>query len=205
MTDVTTPEDGLEPESDQGLTPNSPSQGNEVTPEEEPRTAELARENAKWRRQVRDLEAKVKAFEDSQLSEQERTAKDRDDLAARLASAESDLRNTRIQQAIISEAAKQQVVDPEAASMFLRDRLELDDSGHPMGVSEAVAELLKERPYLASSGRTPVPTAPTANPSQNKEPADGRVFTSEQLEDRDFWNANKDEIMRALAEGRIQD
>lgn len=205
MTDVTTTEDGLEPESDTGTLPTSPSEGTEITSEEEPRTAELSRENAKWRRQVRELEAKIKAFEDAQLSEQERTVKERDELAARLASAEADLRNTRIQQAIVAEAARQQIVDPEAASMFLRDRLELDDQGYPVGVAEAVTELLKDRPYLSGSGRTPVPTAPAANPPGSKEPADGRVFTVEQLEDREFWNANKNEIMRALAEGRIQD
>lgn len=62
--------------------------------------------------------------------------------------------------------------------------------------------VLEKKGYLAKAAEPVVtPTSPTNPARQN---AQAPVFTQAQISDRTFWNANKDAIMLAMREGRVQ-
>jgi hypothetical protein len=63
---------------------------------------------------------------------------------------------------------------------------------------------VKTKPFLVAATEPPPPNRPgtaAANPNRGG-PAAG-VFTTSQIADRQFWEANRDAIMQAQREGRI--
>ena len=77
-------------------------------------------------------------------------------------------------------------------------------------IAAAIAKLVADEPYLAAAAGTPPATPPTAPPIGTA-PGGARgngnpgTFTREQLRDPAFYQANKDAILKAAAEGRILD
>lgn len=69
-------------------------------------------------------------------------------------------------------------------------------------IESALAAVLESKPYLKKQEAAPVtPTSPTNAARTNTQ---APVFTQAQIADRHFWAANKDAIMQAMREGRIQ-
>ena len=164
------------------------------------------REAAGYRKRASEAEAELKALRDAELSEQERLTQERDVLRQSLAQAEERYRSTVIESAVVSEAARMGVVDPAAAAVFLHGQVTLDDDGKPVGVTDALTGLLEAKPYLRAPGPA-VPAMSSANPpagAQQRSP-EGQTFTREQVADRDFYRKHRDEIVKALAEGRIEE
>lgn len=115
----------------------------------------LAREQKKYA-DYDDLKAKASKFDE--LDEQnkselqkanDRAAKLERDLADATAAAQDSL----LRSAVISEAAKRKVVDPDAALALVdRSLLEFGDDGSPTNIADAMDQLLKAKPYLVGGG-----------------------------------------------------
>ena len=157
----------------------------------------LRDEAAKWRRKVRELEGRLREIEESQMSEAERREK-------RLAEAEQARMEweTRARMAAlkaeVTTIAARQGLDPELAWRLLDTEAvewDEDDPLKPLGVAEALAELLQKWPHLKAA------RAAAGSPAQVS-PARGRQgrLTVEQIqkmtpqEIMDNW----DEVMKVL-------
>jgi len=121
-------------------------------------------------------------------------AQARADKAEADAKAASDrARETALRAAVISEAAKRNVVDPDAAVALLdRSALTLDADGAPTNVAEAMDALLTAKPYLAGT---------RANGSADQGARDGSG--ANQIPREALKNMSPEEITTALAEGRL--
>lgn len=102
---------------------------------------------------------KTKATEYDKLAEAQKTelqkAQDRAaELEQKMTAAEQRAQETALKAAVISEAAKKNVIDPDVAVALIdKGALEFGEDGSPMNVAELVDALLEQRPYLvAASG-----------------------------------------------------
>jgi hypothetical protein len=104
-------------------------------------------------------ELKAKADKFDELEQASKT--DLEKANARVAQLEREaadqaqaLQDSRLRSAVTAEAAKRNVVDPDAA-LALIDRAELTfgDDGAPTNIADAMESLLQARPYLVGGGR----------------------------------------------------
>lgn len=120
--------------------------------------ARLSAENAKWRRQVRDLESKLQEISNEKLSEQEKIAQRLATAEKRATDAEQRLRTQTLEMAIRASAQRQGAVDPEVISKLLDHTvLTIEDDGSIKDLDRLIGGLLKDKPYLrgaALSGAT---------------------------------------------------
>lgn len=124
-------------------------------------------------KELDELRTKVKAAEDAQLSETERLKKDATEATERVAALERDLREQRISSAVITAAAKLNVVDPDAAYRLLdHSKIEFDAStGQPTNVDALLADLLKAKPYLVKAAGSQSGSATNPARSTQQDPA----------------------------------
>ena len=117
--------------------------------------ARVRREAAGYRRKARDLEAAEQARADAELSEAERANKRAAELEAELAKRDARIREAALRESVSNAANRLGIVDPDAASRLIdHASLEYDDeSGRWSGVDEALAALVRERPWLVATGR----------------------------------------------------
>lgn len=153
----------------------------------------LRGEAAKWRTTVRDLEDKVKGFEQEKMSETER-------LQAQLAEAQKKASEaTATQQQALAQVAIAQEAASVGLSVNLATKLvqvEFDAEGQPVDVKEAIAQLVKDYPQLVNKQPAGSTTSP-ANPPRGKKGA----LTREIVENMSVQEvmARKDEIDTWLA------
>lgn len=103
-------------------------------------------------------------------------------------------REALLRSAVVAEAARKNVVDPDAAVALLdRTTLELDDDGSPKNIAEAMDALLKAKPYLAGGSR-----AGSADLGARGGDAGKAQLTREQLK-----TMTPDQIVKARQEGRL--
>lgn len=147
-----------EPEA-QEATPSQPPEGDEtstqsnyVTQEDFDRSMrELRRENQSLRKRAKDAEEKASTMQSAAESEDEKRERERAEATRRADAAEAALAQERLRSALIGEATRQRVVDPEVVAQLIPpSSIELDESGMPnaASVSDAVADVLKSKPYL---------------------------------------------------------
>ena len=123
----------------------------------------------------------------------------------------------RLVEAEIRAAAAGKMANPAIAARLLDvDGLMPKDGGEVDGerIAEAITELLAREPYLAVTPGAPAgePTPPPKAPPAGSAPGGARgtapgigTFTRSQLRDPAFFQANKAEILKAAADGRITD
>lgn len=158
----------------------------------------LRQEAAEYRKRLRELEQTVKQHEEAKLSETERLQKRLAELEREQAAWQRERQERTLKYETMLAASRLGIVDPEAAYRLLDlTKLEFDEDGNPKNLDKALQELVKAKPYLA--GGQVMSGSPT-NPATGQ-PRGG--FTAEQLNDYQFWRQHRDEIMRAMAEGRI--
>lgn len=157
MPDEPTPTEGGKQETEAPK-----AEGRTFTQEELDRVVgdRLARERQKYG----DYDAlKQKAGRLDQLEESQRTELEKAQKRADKAEHERDAAVTRATHhlrasAIMSEASKQNALDPEAVVALLpHDSVTVGDDGQVAGVEEAVSGLLKSKPYLVGSTHSPGP------------------------------------------------
>lgn len=117
----------------------------------------LARERAKYP-DYDDLKAKagrLDELEQQQMGELEKANKRSADLEQQLAEATAARKDSLLRAAVVSEAAKRNVIDPDAALALVdRSLLEFGDDGAPTNIADAMDQLLKAKPYLVGGGAT---------------------------------------------------
>jgi hypothetical protein len=162
----TEPQAGIEHEA-QAAAPTSQAEAGDEKPSTD--EAKQARaEAAKYRRQLRELEAKLKAKEDADLSEAERQARELTALKEAVAAKDEQTRTLALEAAIAVRASRMGIVDPDAAMRLLdRGHIEFTEDGRPDGASVegALKDLLKAKPYLRASAPPP---GSAANPARQE-------------------------------------
>lgn len=77
------------------------------------------------------------------------------ELERQAADAIADRQDALLRSAVVAEAARKNVVDPDAAVALIdRASLEFADDGSPTNIASAMDELLKAKPYLVGGGRS---------------------------------------------------
>lgn len=98
---------------------------------------------------------------------------------------------------------KEKVIDPEAALKLVdRSQITVDKDGNVEGADKAIEALKTGKPYLFGEGGTTSLGTPAGNPAG--EPASGKKFKLSQVQDPTFFQANKDEILKAWSAGNIE-
>lgn len=144
-------------------------QGPDATHDDSALDRKLTRENASLRKRLREIEAQVKAREEAEMTEQERSQRRMVEIEQELEANRAALRETRLRAAIAAEAPKLGIVDVDAATRLL-DTSALDyeaDTGWE-GVGDALRDLTHERPWLVSTTTAPAADANTANPARRR-------------------------------------
>jgi len=197
--------DGATPNPDPGATPNPTPNG--ATPQgmtlEQYQAALADREAALKTARDESIahRKKLKAFEDAQaaadaakLSDIEKAAKRAEDAEAKAAELQQKYLTTQVQLA----AQKLNFISPELAAKLVS----VDPDATPESISDALAALLKDNPYLASGTPTPPPSSngPT-NPSRSQ--VGLPRYTVAQLSDTSFYVEHEADIKAAMRDGRI--
>lgn len=152
---------GLEPDREDDKQPEKPNAIDR----------KLTKENASLRKRLREVESVLKAREEAELSEQERQARRLAELEEKYSATEQRLRESALHLSVSSEAARLNVVDPDAAVKLIdTSTLEYDEDRNQWdGIDEALAALVEERPWLI---RPVAPAAPKetspANPARRR-------------------------------------
>lgn len=228
MPEVTKEREGAMPE-DPTATPAAPAPPTQQTttnpappatpPETTPPTGELgeagkaALENERRARRdaeklARDSAAELEKYRTAQMTDQEKAVAE--------ARRDGELTGTRrILEAEIRAAAAGKLANPQLAARLLNIEELMPKAGEEVDgerIAAAINKLVADEPYLASTaaGTTPA-TPPPGTPPPGTVPGGARgngnpgTFTREQLRDPAFYQANKDAILKAAAEGRITD
>jgi hypothetical protein len=99
-----------------------------------------------------DLKAKASRFDEleaANATELEKAQKRAIELEQQAKDSTARAQEALLRSAVVAEAARKNVVDPDAAVALLdRSTLELDADGSPTNIAEAMDSLLKAKPYL---------------------------------------------------------
>lgn len=148
---------------------------------------------------VKEKASKLDELEQANKSELEKAQARIIELEKKAADADTRAQEHLLRAKVIAEAAKKDVVDPDAAFALLdRSTLEIGNDGAPTNIAEAMEQLLEARPYLvAPSGGT---TRGSADQGARTAPQ-----RAGQLTRADLQNMTDQEIVQAQKDGRFQD
>ena len=191
---------GIMPEETKGQAPAEIGEGQAPSPTKDMFDAEyvssLRKENAEWRKKVRELEGKVGQFEQERMTETDRLKATAEAATKTAQEATARERQARLSAALL-KAAVEQRVDPKRMPYVERlVEVSFGEDGEPVGVDKAVKRLLDEMPELRGAV-----AAPATNPTN---PGRERVLTIEDVKRMtpDEINRRWDEVQVAMASGR---
>lgn len=141
---------------------NPEDNGQEPTPQEagnqEPATFDteyvkkLRAEAARYRTERNALEAKVKAFEQEQMTKEELAAQKLKELEEREKVFAAKMRSSGLKAVVAAAAPGLKLTSVEAAMKLLdSSAIEYDDDHNPLGVEAALSKLVKDYPFLAGA------------------------------------------------------
>lgn len=157
-----------------GAAPATPSPEGEATDDaEDARVAALSKEAAAYRRRLRELEAKVAEHEREQMSEADRLRAEAAEAKAALEQERAERIRDRLRADVLSEAAKQRAVDPDAVYALLRD--DLDAAGVDANVADLVKAKLKAKPYLVARPSTGSDADPARSHASDRPETDDQM------------------------------
>ncbi len=160
-----------------------------------------AKEATAQMKELEQLRAEKKAADEAKLSEQERQANRIKQLEAEVEHERTERQERTNRYEVQLHAAKLGIVDPEAAVKLLDwGQLEYDADGRPSDVDKALKQLVKDRPYLAGA---PAAQVAATNGATRASTPGSRVYTAAELADRAFYVAHRDDIVKAMREGRV--
>lgn len=153
---------------------------------------------AKAEASAKELDAlRTAALTDSEKRDVRLTALEREQ-----ATWQTERQDLLLVQAVEREAAKLGA-DPEIATAMIRHSdIEFADDGTPRNVAALLQALVTAKPGVLTNATR---ASGSFDQGVRSGTNGGALFTTSQLEDRSFWNANKTEIMRAVAEGRVRE
>lgn len=139
--------------------------------------------------------AKLAELESANKTELEKE-RERAEKAEREAQAATQrAKDIALRSAIVSEAAKKNVVDPDAAVALLdKSSLEFDDDGTPKNIAEAMDALLEAKPYLVGGGSNG--TRQTGAADQGARGNGGKQISSTD-------GMSPEEILKAVEDGSL--
>lgn len=103
--------------------------------------------------------------------------------------------------AIMAEAAKAGISDLDAAKKLIdRTNVKVNEDGTVSGVAEAIAQLVKDKPYITTK-----PVKPVGSGTNPPGVGDQSEFTMSQIQDVAFYRKNEAAIKEALRMGRVKE
>jgi hypothetical protein len=187
-------------------TPPSPSEGDEQ-PISVAEARRLRQELKERRESEATAKAELKKHQDAQLSDVERERNARAALEAEKSTWQREMQELRVGQAVERLAAKLGIVDPEAA-VKLMDWTQLDfdkETGVPTNAERVLKDLIDPKKggktWLAGQSNPANPTIGPTNPGQSPGQP---FFTKAQIQDINFYQKNRTEILKAMQDGRIE-
>lgn len=118
----------------------------------------LARAKTEPPADYQDLKAKAAKFDELEAAnrtELERAQHDNETLRKEIESERAARAEASLRASVVTEAAKRNVIDPDAAIKLIdRNTLEFDDAGTPLNVPDVMSELITARPYLVAQPET---------------------------------------------------
>lgn len=147
--------------------------------------------------------ARLDEIEEQSKSELEKAQQRAAELERELSAAATSAQEERLRSAIVSEAAKRNVVDPDAAFALIdRAAITFDDDGYPTNIATAMDSLLEARGYLVA----PQGGGRAGSADQGARGGAGGVaqLTREDLS-RLTAEGKTAEIVKAQEEGRLAD
>lgn len=153
----------------------------EVKTFDEAYVKELRGEAAKHRteknvlkKQVEELDAKVKGFTDANKSEIEKITERATAAETALADKDREIAEGRVKTKVLTSAAKLNIVDPDAAYLLLDlNSVDPEDAG---SIDKALKALVKEKPYLLRGSAPPTPGV-------GQKPVKGKASPDQQFAD----------------------
>jgi hypothetical protein len=172
----TEPEPKKEPDKPLG------KDGKEFDPERAQHTIETLRAESKQREDERKaLEAKLKEFEDANLSESERLKKTAEEKEREAAGLTTTLQETRLKLGIYVASTEVGCTDPELALAAIdRSKIKFDESGEPTNLKDELEALLERKPIL--KGTPGKPTAPAVNAGDGARPGPAPTLKAHELD-----------------------
>jgi hypothetical protein len=130
----------------------------------------LTRENQALRKRLKEQEEKVRKYEEASLSEQERQERRLKELEEQNRAYEDRLRESSLSASVSAEAARLNIIDPDAAVKLLDSTsLEYDPQTGWTGIEEALEDLVEQRPYLVrAEQKVAAPKEAPANPARRR-------------------------------------
>lgn len=174
--------------------------------------AKVLEDERVWKtKRLQDLREKAKKADEydrnKSKEEEERLAKEKkhEELAALREKERDEARNkysTAVtDNAIMAEAAKAGITDLDAAKKLIdRTNVKINDDGSVSGVAEAIAQLVKDKPYIVAKQQKPVGSG--TNPTDS---GDQSEFTMTQIQDPVFYRKNEAAIKEALKNGKVKE
>jgi len=166
-------------------------------------------------KELRDQAAEAKKLKDDAAAAEQKRLEDNKEFEtlaetrkADLDKANDTIKNMRIDQALTNKLVPGGVVDLEAALKLIdRSKVQIDDNGNVSGIDEVIESLKTDKAYLFNkSGGSNDPNLGT--PSNNNGGDGGGApskFKRSQLKDPKFYADNRDEIIKAMRAGLIED
>lgn len=102
-------------------------------------------------KKIKELEEKIKKFEDEKLTESEKDKKKIAELEAEKDSILAERKAEKIDNLILKKSSGKKIVDIEALMMFAKKELANIEQIDESAVGSAIDKVLKEKPYLLSS------------------------------------------------------
>ena len=170
-TSTATPTVSATPQAGVTVTPQ-PQAG--TTPQPEPQAGDGTNEQLsldearKLRKENQTLRQRQKAIDDAEeaarvaaLSELDKSNKRAQDAEAKI----KDMQDKLVQAQVKLAAKDKGIIDPDLAALALQSSLEFDEDGMPSNLDKALADLIKNKPYLvpASTAQAPISSAQTAH------------------------------------------
>lgn len=137
-------------------TPSPPAgDGNETMTLEEAR---------KLRSEANNLRKRMKAYEDAEKAAQEAQLAEIDRVKQQHQAAEDRIKH--YQQQLVTAQVKlaaqaKGIIDPDMAALAVQNMLEYGEDGMPSNLDKALADLIKNKPYLAPKPAEPAPAPVT--------------------------------------------
>ena len=128
--------------------PDSPAQDSTDWKAEARKWEDRSKANAQAAKELKAAQARLKAFEDANLSETEKLTQAAQQAAEQAEQWRSRYIDTAKRQQIMQAAADAQSTDPETVYLYLNTEVTVDDDGNVAGVDKALANLQARKPHL---------------------------------------------------------
>jgi len=103
---------------------------------------------------LKAAKARLDELETANATELEKAQKRAADLERQASDATARAQEALLRSSVVAEAARKNVIDPDAAVALLdRSAIEFDADGNPTNIADAMDSLLKAKPYLTGGSR----------------------------------------------------